>query len=73
MTDPKEITVDDMIQQIKTLTENQTNLIQTIKTLERKAKDPFLNFVTPDPIKNIPHFSGNRRETLAWIEDTQQT
>lgn len=72
-TEPKNITVDDMIGQIKKLTENQDLLIQTITNLEKKAKDPFLNFVTPDPIKNIPHFSGNRRETLAWVEDTQQT
>lgn len=75
MTSPvtAEITKDQLIAQITALTENQNNLIQTIASLERRAKDPFLNFVTPDPIKNIPNFNGNRKETLAWIEDTQQT
>lgn len=75
MTSPvtAEITKDQLIAQITALTENQNNLIQTIASLKRRAKDPFLNIVTPDPIKNIPNFNGNRKETLAWIEDTQQT
>lgn len=75
MTSPvtAEITKDQLIAQITELTENQNKLIQTIASLERRAKDPFLNFVTPDPIENIPNFNGNRKETLAWIEDTQQT
>lgn len=67
------ITPEQMIAQIKLLTENQTRLQETISDLERKARDPFINFATPDPIKNIPTFNGNRKETLAWVEDTQQT
>lgn len=68
-----QLTAEQMIAQIKKLTDNQNNLYQTIASLERRANDPFLNFVTPDPIKNIPPYSGNKKETLAWIEDTQQT
>lgn len=68
-----EITRDQLIAQVKKLTENQNSLIDTINSLQRRAHDPALNFVTPDPIKNIPNFSGNRKETLAWIEDTEQT
>lgn len=68
-----EITKDLLIAQVKKLTENQNSLIDTINALQRRARDPVLNFATPDPIKNIPNFSGNRKETLAWIEDTEQT
>lgn len=70
---PVEVTKDQLIAQVKKLTENQNSLIDTINALHRRAKDPVLNFATPDPIKNIPNFSGNRKETLAWIEDTEQT
>lgn len=50
------ITPEQMIAQIKLLTENQTRLQETISDLERKARDPFINFATPDPIKKHPDF-----------------
>lgn len=72
MAEENVITPEQLIAQVKTLTETQNRLLSTITALEKKAKDPFLNFSTPDPIKTIPEFSGNRKETLAWVEDTQQ-
>lgn len=62
-----------LVEQIKTLTENQAQLIQTINLMKAKSNDPFFNYTTPDPIKNIPVFNGNRKEALAWVQDAEQT
>lgn len=72
MTEPA-FTVENLLEQVKSLKENQEQLIQTIKNMNDKANDPFLNFSTPDPIKNIPTFSGNKKEALAWVQDAEQT
>lgn len=63
----------DLLNQIKKLTENQADLINTINAMKDRANDPFLNFNTPDPIRNIPIFSGNRKEAAAWVQDAEQT
>lgn len=69
-----EPTVEEQLrEQIHQLTSNQNELINTIRQMKEKADDPFLAFRTPDPIKNLPNFSGNRKETLAWLEDTENT
>lgn len=67
-----EITPEQLIQQVAQLTNTQASLIATINALQDKAKNPFTNFYIPDQIKIIPQFSGNRKEALAWIEDTQE-
>ena len=64
---------EQLMEQIHKLTENQNQLINTIREMKTRADDPFLAFRTPDPIKNLPNFSGNRKETLAWLEDTENT
>ena len=63
----------DLLNQIRILTENQNSLMQTINAMRQRVDDPFMNFKTPDPIKNLSTFNGRRSEALAWIEDTQQT
>ena len=68
-----ELTREELIAQIQRLTENQEALFQTISALQMKADDPFVQFRTPDPIKNLPTFSGNKRETQAWLEDVEST
>lgn len=67
-----EITPEQLIQQVAQLTNTQTNLIATINALQERAKNPFTSFHIPDQIKIIPQFNGNRKEALAWIEDTQE-
>lgn len=62
-----------LLEHIKNLTENQNLLISQFNQLKQKSDDPFLAFRTPDPIKNLSPFSGNRRETQAWIQDTEKT
>ena len=62
-----------LLNHIKTLTMNQNLLIEQLNALQKKADDPFLSFRTPDPIKNLPTFDGNKRETQAWIQDTEKT
>lgn len=67
------ITIEALLDHIKTLTNNQNELIGTIKHLKAKAEDPFLQFKTPDPIKNLCTFSGNKKEAHAWIQDAEKT
>lgn len=45
-----EVNVSDLLNQIKTLTENQTDLIATINAMKIRASDPFFKVTTPDPI-----------------------
>lgn len=68
-----EPTRDDLVTQIKLLTEQQEQLFQTISALQMRADDPFVQFRTPDPIKNLPTFGGNKKETQAWLEDVENT
>lgn len=70
---PAELTKEQLIAQLKSLTETQSKMIDVINGLQRKAEDPFLQFRTPDPIKNLPPFSGNKKETYAWVEDAETT
>lgn len=65
-----EITKEQLINQVKKLTENQNSLIDTINSLNSRRSETFR---IPDQIKIIPTFSGNRKETLAWVEDVDQT
>lgn len=65
-----EITKEQLIYQVKKLTENQNSLIDTINSLNSRRSE---TFSIPDQIKIIPTFSGNRKETLAWVEDVDQT
>lgn len=67
------ITVDNLLQHIRLLTDNQNLLIGQIQNLRERAEDPILQFKTPDPIKNLPNFSGNKKETQAWIQDVEST
>lgn len=67
------ITVESLLQHIRTLTDNQNELIGQIRNMKSKAEDPFLQFRTPDPIKNLATFSGNKKETHAWLEDAENT
>lgn len=47
----------------------------TINQLQKKTlkSNAFTCFQIPDQIKIIPEFNGNRKETYAWVEDTQDT
>ena len=54
---------EQLIDQITQLTNNQNMLMQTIAELKAKNDDPFLAFRTPDPVKNLPTFGGNKKET----------
>lgn len=73
MSPPAVNATEALLEQVKILTENQAQLVQTINALKNKANDPFLNFTTPDPIRNIPTFNGNRKEAAAWVQDAEQT
>lgn len=64
---------EQLLQRVQNLTETQNRLLTAIEALERRGRDPLLNFKIPDQIKIIPEFNGNRKQTLAWVEDTQQT
>ncbi|XP_055522771.1 uncharacterized protein LOC129716953 [Wyeomyia smithii] len=64
-------TNEELLAHIQALTANQSSLIETINALKQKADDPFVQFKTPDPIKNLTTFSGNKRETQAWLEDVE--
>lgn len=68
-----ELTAEQLLQHIRNLTNTQQHLINTINQMKRRAEDPFLQFKTPDPIKNLATFSGNKKETQAWVDDTQST
>lgn len=69
----QEINVNELLNHIRALTDNQNYLIESINRLKAKDEDPFLQFRTPDPIKNLANFSGNKKETQAWIQDTENT
>lgn len=68
-----ELTKEELIAKLNHLSETQNQLINVLNGLQRKAEDPFLQFKTPDPIKNLPCFSGNKKETYAWVEDAENT
>lgn len=68
-----ELTKEELIAHVQRLTENQQSLFDTIARLQNKAEDPFLAYNTPDPIKILSLFSGNKKETQAWIEDVEDT
>lgn len=68
-----EVNVQELLDQVRSLTQNQAMLVQTINTMRDRSNDPFLNFSIPDPIRNIPVFNGNRKEVLAWVEDAEET
>lgn len=70
---PQRITVDELLGHIKTLTNNQNALIDELHRLRSKSEDPFLQFRTPDPIKNLATFAGSKKETHAWLEDAENT
>lgn len=70
---PRVPDMQELLLHIRNLTNTQQNLVQTITQMKAKADDPFMQFKTPDPIKNLATFSGNKKETQAWIEDTQNT
>lgn len=67
------MTKEELIAHLKNLTDNQNSLIETINDLKRRADDPFIHFKTPDPIKNLPIFKGNKKEAQAWVEDVENT
>lgn len=65
---------EELLAHISTLTENQRALMEEIATLRaRPVVDPFSYYKTPDPIKNLPTFSGDKRETLAFIQEVEET
>lgn len=68
-----ELTKEELIAHIQQLTDNQQSLFDTIARLQTKAEDPFLAYQTPDPIKILSPFSGNKKETQAWLEDVEDT
>lgn len=68
-----EVNVQELLDQVRSLTQNQAALVQTINSMRERANDPLLNFSIPDPIRNIPVFNGNRKEVLAWVEDAEET
>lgn len=68
-----EFTKEELLKKLKTLTDTQNQMIQVLSGLQNRANDPFLQFKTPDPIKNLSPFSGNKKETYAWVEDTETT
>ncbi|XP_055630413.1 uncharacterized protein LOC129771106 isoform X1 [Toxorhynchites rutilus septentrionalis] len=70
---PQQVTVESLLGHIKTLTSNQNALIDELHRLRSKSEDPFLQFRTPDPIKNLATFAGNKKETHAWLEDAENT
>ena len=39
----------------------------------RPTIDPFTYYKTPDPIKHICNFCGNKRKTLAWIQEVKDS
>lgn len=65
---------EELLSHINTLTENQRALMEEIASLRaRPVVDPFSYYKTPDPIKNLPTFSGDKRETLAFIQEVEET
>ena len=65
---------EEMAAHINQLTENQNALMAELRALrERPVNNLFTYYATPDPIKNISSFSGNKRETLAWIQEVEET
>lgn len=70
---PEPTLEEQLMDQINILTNNQNALIRTINELKAKNEDPLWAFRTPDPIKNLPTFDGNKKETNAWLEDAENT
>lgn len=71
--DEEEMMQEELVAHITRLTENQKSLMDEMATLrERPTMNPFTYFKTPDPIKNLSNFTGNKRETLAWIEEAEE-
>lgn len=68
-----ELTKEELIAHVQKLTENQESLFDILARLQNRAEDPFLAYNTPDPIKILSPFSGNKKETQAWIEDVEDT
>lgn len=71
----QQISVDSVMCQLQALTENQTALFQAIQNLSERSQptsDPFLTFKTPDSVKNLPTFSGKRREAMAFIAEVDR-
>lgn len=61
---------EELMAHIAQLTENQRNLVEELAALRaRPVIDPFTYYKTPDPIKNLSTFAGNKRETIAWIQE----
>lgn len=64
----------ELSENLAQLANNQAILLAEIEKLKsRPVVDPFSYYKTPDPIKNISNFSGNKRETLAWIQEVEET
>lgn len=67
-------TQEELLDHIRRLTDTQNSLVEEMNRMRAVVKDdPMLSFKTPDPIKNLPIFNGNKNETQAWIEDTEAT
>ncbi|XP_049291710.1 uncharacterized protein LOC125768305 [Anopheles funestus] len=62
---------EDLLNHIRFLTNSHNDLLEEMKRLKAKADDPYLSYRTPDPVRNLPNFDGNKSETQAWIEDTE--
>lgn len=67
-------TNEELLAHIAQLNSNQQSLMEELNNLKAAAvPDPLSYYKTPDPIKNLPIFSGNKRETLAWVEEVEDT
>lgn len=65
---------EELVAHIAQLTQNQNALQEEIARLKaRPTLDPFTYYKTPDPIKNLSNFNGNKRETLAWIQEAEDS
>lgn len=69
---PQVVTPEQLLAQVAQLTNNQNSLIATMNSMQRKMHNPFMNFKIPDQINIISNFNGNKKETLAWVKDTQE-
>ncbi|XP_061509328.1 uncharacterized protein LOC133392700 [Anopheles gambiae] len=74
MNQENNFTQEELFEHIRRLTDTQNSLVEEMNKMRAVVKDdPMLSFKTPDPIKNLPIFNGNKNETQAWIEDTEAT
>ena len=64
-------TPEELLVHIRELTNSHNDLLEDMKRMKARTDDPFLSYRTPDPIRNLPNFDGNKSETQAWIEDTE--